>query len=301
MSKNVWITGARGFIGSNVWKTLRDSGYIVKCLSNTAGDDENIIFADDQNKLRQVIDKHGAPDTLIHLGWGNTDNPHHKNHLGSNVKEGMYLFDEMYDHGVQRIVFMGSSSEYGSHYGLLKENFVSQEKDLNNYIQGKRTLGEYGLQSAKERKLFFLHVRLFYTYGSGQKPNSLLNQLLRCSLGNEIMQLSPCEHYRDYIHISDVVEGMKKIIRVNQSGIVNLGSGQVIQLKEFVKLFWKELGAYPDQLKFGAHDQPVHEQSQPKSFADVSKLKKLTNWSPTTSIEEGIRLTVQKMRLSSGL
>jgi nucleoside-diphosphate-sugar epimerase len=299
MSKKVWITGSRGFIGSHVRDALRDSGYVVKCLSNTASEDENVIYADfsDRNKLSQVIDEHGASDTLIHLGWGNTDNPHHENHIGSNVKEGMNLFEEMYDHGVQRIIFMGSSSEYGSHVGLLKEDFVSQEKDLNNYIEGKRVLGAYGLQSAKESNRIFLDVRLFYTYGAGQKANSLINQLFQCSLGNEIMQLSPCEIFRDYIHISDVVEGMKKIICVNQSGIVNLGSGQVIQLKEFVKLFWKELGASPDQLKFGAHDQPAYEQSQPKSFADVSKLKKLTNWSPTTSIKEGIRLTVQKMKL----
>jgi nucleoside-diphosphate-sugar epimerase len=301
MSKIVWLTGSRGFVGSYIREALIEAGYTVKCLSNTAGQDENIINADfsDRNKLRKIIDEHGTPDTLIHLGWGNTNDPHHKNHITSNVNEGINLFDEMYNSGVQRIIFMGSASEYGSQVGLLKENFPSQEEGLNHYIKGKRTLGTHGLQSAKEGKGIFIYVRLFYTYGAGQKTNSLINQLFQCSLGNEIMQLSPCEHFRDYIHVSDVAEGVKKLLNVDESGVVNLGSGKAIQLKEFVKLFWKELGAAPNQLKFGAHDQPAHEQSQPKSFADISKLKKLTNWSPTTSIEEGIRLTVQKMKLGS--
>ena len=110
----------------------------------------------------------------------------------------------------------------------------------------------------------------------------------------------PCfEHYRDYIHISDAVEGLKRLTFVNESGVVNLAGGKAIQLKQFVKLFWKELGANPNRLLFRGHEQPLYEQSQPKAYSDQTKIKSLTGWAPNLSISDGIRLTVEQLRINA--
>jgi nucleoside-diphosphate-sugar epimerase len=298
----IWLSGSRGFVGTYLNHALRNSGYSVKCLSNSTSEDQSVVTIDfsSRKQIRGALEKYGVPHTFIHLGWKNVYQINDDCHITSNVNDSINLIDELYAAGTKKFISIGSVSEYAGRIGILKEDeFVAET--ANNYARGKVIVADYGLKTAEELNRIFIHIRLVYTYGAGQRHNSLINQLFACSYTDEIMNLSPCEHYRDYIHILDAVEGMKKIICVNQSGIVNLGSGQVIQLKEFVELFWKELGAAPNQLKFGAHDQPTHEQSQPKSFVDVSKLKKLTKWSPTTSIEEGIQLTVQKMKLNDKL
>ena len=85
---------------------------------------------------------------------------------------------------------------------------------------------------------------------------------------------------------------------MNQSAIINLGSGRVIQLKKFVQLIWNELAADPNLLIFGSHDVPVAEQSQPRSFADLSTLINQTGWKPSLSIKEGIKKMVKQFRLA---
>ena len=140
-----------------------------------------------------------------------------------------------------------------------------------------------------------MHIRLFYTYGAGQTHNSLINQLFKASLSVDDISLSPCEHFRDYIHVSDAAEGISELATIDYTGIINLGSGNVIKLKEFVKLFWKACKADPSLLKFGQHDLSALEQSQPKSFANISKLINISSWKPSIKIEEGIEKTVAQM------
>ena len=114
------------------------------------------------------------------------------------------------------------------------------------------------------------------------------------------MNLSPCEHYRDYIYISDVVKGIQLISDLNESTIVNLGSGKAVQLRDFVKRFWQRLGGELSRLNFGAHSRPGHEPVQPYCFSDQHKLKKLTNWTPSVLIDDGIKETVAVLRGDNG-
>ena len=271
----------------------------MKCLSNTASDDENIIQVDysKRDQIRKVFETHDVPETFIHLGWGNVYEPHHESHITSNLEEGINLLDELYSCGVKRFLSIGSSSEYGDKTGLLQETYSATE-GVNNYVIGKQRFAKYGLEAAEKLNRIFVHVRLFYTYGVGQKHNSLINQLFTTYVQGGKMSLSPCVHYRDYLHIAEAAEGIRKIAGVNQPGTINLGSGKVIQLREFVKLLWNELGADPDLLVFGSHDVPTSEQSQPRSFADLSTLKNRTQWSPSLSIGEGIKKMVERFRLS---
>jgi nucleoside-diphosphate-sugar epimerase len=296
MNKTIWISGSRGFVGAQVAENLRSGGYGIKCISNSPSKNDNVIHTDfsDPNCIRDTIRKHGVPDTFIHLGWGNVYQPHAHEHLTSNLRNGMNLIDELFDKGVSRFVLIGSSSEYGARVGDLTED-LNSEGLVNNYIKGKTALAQYGIDSAERHGKKFIHVRLFYTYGAGQTHNSLINQLFQSFLENKPIKLSPCEQYRDYIHVSDAAEGIKQICNLDYTTVINLGGGRAIQLKEFVKLIWEQLGAAPELLMFGAHEQPVAEQSQPLAYANLTRLKSLTNWTPTLSIKEGIKKTVEQL------
>ena len=222
-------------------------------------------------------------------------NNNHDNHITSNVTNSKNIINEFYDAGCEKIISMGSGSEYGDKVGLLKETDENLKIE-NNYVRGKRLVSNHGIETSLKLNRKFIHIRLFYTYGSGQSKDSLINQLFNKSRNGEEMNLSPCMHYRDYIHISEVTEGINKLLNVEESGIINLGSGSFIQLKEFVKKFWTKLGSDVNQLNFGAHVQPEFEQTQTKSYADLEKIQMLTGWKPNLSIDQGIDLTIKGLR-----
>jgi nucleoside-diphosphate-sugar epimerase len=178
LSKIVWVNGSRGFIGSYVRDALSDSGNIVKCLSNSAGEDQNIIYIDfsRRDQIRQILEKHGPPHTFINLGWKNVDQINDECHITSNVNNSINWIDELYAAGTQKFISVGSVSEYAGRVGILKEAELVTEIE-NNYVRGKVTVADYGLKTAEELNRIFIHIRLFNTYGAGQKHNSLINQI----------------------------------------------------------------------------------------------------------------------------
>jgi nucleoside-diphosphate-sugar epimerase len=243
-------------------------------------------------EIRCLIDKLGVPDTFIHLGWGNMEDPCSTEHLTRNVDHAKSLMDTLYDAGLARFVFIGSVNEYGSRTGLLAEDMPA-EGIMTNYAKGKAMVAAYGMEQTCHHDRAFLSIRVFYTYGQGQRSGSLINKLIRSRIEGIRPDLGPCEHYRDYIHVTDVAEGIARLCHVDQATTVNLGSGHAVSVREFVELFWKKLGGAPEDLQFGANPMRAGEPAQPHSFASLERLRHLTDWAPRLSLEEGIDVTIR--------
>ena len=294
----LWISGSSGFVGKHLYKYLNKlDKYEIELVSNSRSNEKNKIYLNysSEKQLIDNINARGAPDVFIHLGWGHVYDPHNEIHLSKNLKEGKKLFKCLFKCGTKKIIFFGSSSEYGGNLGYLKENLEINDFQ-NRYVEAKYKLSKFGLKEAALKNKLFLHVRLFYAYGEGQRKDSLINQLYNNAIQNNPMSLTPCEHYRDYIHIDDVVIGIEKLFRFKQSQIVNLGSGNAIQLRKFVEKFWKNLNNDLTLLKFGSNELPLEQQLQPRACADLSKLKKITNWIPQINIDEGISKTIDLLK-----
>ena len=99
----------------------------------------------------------------------------------------------------------------------------------------------------------------------------------------------------EYSLFNDVAEGVLRITAINESATLNLGSGRYIKVKEFVAKFWDCLGGDMNKLKFGSRPMRAGEPEQPRSFADLTRLKELTGWVPENSLEDGVRLTIKKL------
>lgn len=242
--------------------------------------------------ILHIVDKLGVPDIFIHLGWGAMEDPGSEEHLTRNVNDAKSLIDALYDSGLTRFVFIGSVNEYGDRTGLLTEDMPAQGR-MTNYGRGKAAVTTYGMEQASRHNRLFISARLFYTYGPGQRSGSLINKLIQSRINGVSPDLGPCEHYRDYIHVTDVAEGIARLCHVDEPAIVNLGSGRAVRVREFVELFWKKLGGAPEDLQFGVHPMRAGEPAQPYSFSSLEKLRCLTGWSPCLSLEEGIKLTIR--------
>ncbi len=297
--KIIWISGTSGFVGKHLKKYLsKFDKYQVVPVSNSKKKNKDVLSIDysSVNNIRKVLSQNKKPDIFLHLGWGNVYDPHHSSHVNKNLSEGKNLFETFYKNGITKIILLGSSSEYGDLCGALKEN-TKINTYQNLYVKGKVKLCNYGLEKSKFYNKLFLHIRLFYAYGEGQRKNSLINQLYSSGRDGKIIKLTPCEHFRDYIYIDDVVVGIEKLISFKKSEVVNLGSGKAIVLKKFIEIFWKKMKRDTKLLGFGKINLPEKQQSQPKAFADLSKLYDLTKWKPSISINDGIKKTI--MRLSN--
>jgi nucleoside-diphosphate-sugar epimerase len=290
----IWISGSRGFIGMHLVSEIAKF-YSILCVSNrkdTENQDDQLIFVDFQNEIsiRDAIEKYGVPDIFIHLGWGDVPNSHSEMHLKENVSQSKKLITELFKAGLDKFIFVGSMNEYGDRTGSLSEE-MTPVGWLTNYTKGKIEVASFGFTKALEMNKKFIHIRLFYTYGP--LGGSLTQDLYRAYKNKTAVSLGSCEHYRDYTHVSDIVKGIKLLCDVDESTTVNLGSGKAIQLKEFVSVFWNMLGGKSEMLHFG--EKIVgKEQPQPYCYANLDKLQKLTGgWKPSTSLEDGIRLTIE--------
>jgi nucleoside-diphosphate-sugar epimerase len=220
--------------------------------------------------------------------------PGSSEHLERNVSVSQTLIDTLFESGLSTFIFIGSINEYGSRSGCLTED-LPPEGRLTNYARGKAIVTSYGLEQSSRYGKTFISARLSYTYGPGQRSGSLLNKLYRCYHERVAPNLGPCEHFRDYIYVGEVAEGIKRLCGIQTSAIVNLGSGRCIQVKDLVQRFWVELGGLPDQLHFGASPMREGEPDQPYSYVSLEKLQELACWSPVLTIDEGVRLTIQSL------
>ena len=82
---------------------------------------------------------------------------------------------------------------------------------------------------------------------------------------------------------------------MNQSTIVNLGSGKSTKLQDFILKFWEKLGGNLDDLKF-VEKINIDEERQPNCFSDQTRLYELIKWKPIITVDEGIQLTVDKLK-----
>ena len=302
-TQTIWLTGSSGFIGRCVAAELRAHGHTVLCFSNAGigdratesqGDRHPLNFLDAKN-IREQVTRFGVPDAFIHLAWGDMASPETEKHIDENVRAGTTLIDTLYEAGLKKFVFIGSMTEYGGRVGALQED-MPPEGRMTNYALGKIKVTEHGYARAAALNRVFLHIRPFFVFGAGQRKGSLINDLFEATQAGREVSLGPCEHFRDFIHVSDVAQGIRRMLPVEKSATVNLGSGSVIQVKEYVKIFWAQLGGNPATLKFGARPMRANEPEQPKSYADLTRLKQLTGWTPSLTLEQGIAKTVQDLK-----
>jgi len=303
-----WLTGSSGFIGKHLVQELKINNLEFRCFSNNSIlidnpniiDNNNCFYMDfsSRGNINKQIEKFGCPDIFIHLGWGDMESPMSTRHLADNLKEAKMLIDSFYSAGIEKFIFIGSMNEYGARLGSLSEDMRPKGR-LTNYAKGKIQVADYGFNKSKFYNKIFIHIRPFYVFGPGQRKGSLINELFEAHIEKRNASLGPCEHFRDFIYVQDVAEGIVRLCKINESETINLGSGSVIKVKDYVSLFWKYFNGDCGKLIFGSRKMSKDEPEQPRSYSDISKLKKLTDWEPSYSIEDGIKATINSLMKSS--
>jgi nucleoside-diphosphate-sugar epimerase len=261
--KKVLVTGATGFIGNYVVQQLLNMGCRVVATSISEAKARNhewfsqvkyipFNFAqfDDNLNYYDFFDK---PDLVIHLAWEGLPNYKSLFHFEENLPVQYSFLKNLVTHGAKDVTVTGTCFEYGMKEGLLREDMCAEP--ANPYALAKDSLRRFMQELQKLQGFQFKWIRLFYMYGKGQNPNSLLSQLERAvANGDEIFNMSGGQQVRDYLPVEKVAEYVvKTALQNNITGIVNCCGGHPVTVQQFVENYLKtrflniklNLGFYP--------------------------------------------------------
>ncbi|MGE5263674.1 MAG: NAD-dependent epimerase/dehydratase family protein [Acidobacteriota bacterium] len=309
----VAILGAAGFIGRWVARAMCNQGAQVNLIVRDAATADPILSRYGVRGALFEIDllKPGAVLTLYRkirpvvtfnlAGYGVDRSERDEQmayrinaHLVGQVCEAVASVRDMQWEG-QDLVHAGSALEYGTLSGDLDENSIPQPTTL--YGQSKLA-GTYALADAcKATAIKGLTARLFTVYGPGENTGRLLPALIESAAAGATLPLTAGTQRRDFTFIEDVAEGLVRLglAKADPGAVVNLATGKLTEVQEFVKIAAGILQIPDDRLRFGS--LPTRPEEMEHSQVTVQRLRRLTGWVPGTTVAEGIRKTVEFERL----
>jgi dTDP-6-deoxy-L-talose 4-dehydrogenase (NAD+) len=272
---NVAVTGGTGFVGRHVVARLESLGVsptIVVRPGSPAPDallDRRIVRMDVLAPPVAPWDLLGRPDVLIHLAWGGLPNYRSPHHLEQELPAHGDFLERLVQSGLGAVTVSGTCLEYGLQSGALREDLPTAP--VTAYGQAKDALRRR-LEALRRTMPFdFTWARLFYLYGPGQAPGSLLPQLEQAiDRGDEAFPLSGGEQLRDYLPVGEAASLIVALaLNGRDNGIVNVCSGRPITVRALVERAAARLGS-SIQLDFGRYPYLDYE---PMAFwGDRSKL-----------------------------
>jgi nucleoside-diphosphate-sugar epimerase len=279
----VFVTGGSGFIGRHLLPLLE--GHEVLCLSHATpaavrsptmatvvGDlHAPSLFAAELERF--------APECCLHLAWSGLPDYSLAN-CRRNLVASIGLFDIL-NRSQCRIVVAGTCWEYGSLVGALAESAGEAAPNLfGAFKSGLRTIGTSMCDATGGRLVW---ARIFFAYGPGQRPASLIPSCYRCFRQGVPPNITNPGSVNDFIHVADVAAALRRFIeRDVAAGIYNIGSGQPATVEEVVNLVAAHLGRPP---------VPPRGAAARGSWADVAKMMAL-GWRPQYTLETGVLQTL---------
>lgn len=242
------IIGGTGFIGYHLTAFLVNQNHSLL----VTGSSKNLPITFDAFKAHRIdylqldlsitipdsiISKIASVDKIIYLAWKGLPNYNSLFHIEENIMSHYLLIKSLVLKGMRDILVTGTCLEYGLVNGQLDPNQTCNP--LIPYSIAKDSLRRmlYCLNSSYDFN--FKWVRLFYMYGKGQSPSSLISQLdMALNNGDLEFKMSQGDQLRDYLHIDEVVKQLAHFsVKLECSGIYNCCSGKPISVRNFVEQY----------------------------------------------------------------
>jgi UDP-glucuronate decarboxylase len=307
--KTVLVAGGAGFLGSHLCERLVAEGARVVCLDNfLTGRRENLrrlegaagfdlIEADIVEPLPPRLDRIRF-DRIYNLACAASPplyqaDPEHT--LLTSVLGAQQLLRLAHSCGA-RFLQASTSEVYGDPI-----NHPQAETDWGNvnctgpracYDEGKRAAETIAFDYDRLRRAEVRVVRIFNTYGprldadDGRVVSNVVSQALA---GDEITVFGDGSQTRSFCYVDDLIDGLVRLMEYEgaQPGPVNIGNPNEKTILELVDLVLALTGS-SSEVVF----QPLPVDDPKRRRPDIGKAKRLLDWSPTTSLEQGLRATI---------
>lgn len=295
----VLVTGALGFIGSNICEQLVADGHEVHALDNMhTGSEENIgqiggrikVHKKDAGSVASLNEKF---DAVLHQGIYSSSPMYKENpHLTARAIDEWLSMLEYARKTECRLVFASSSSIYngnhpphGERMPVLVRDYYAEARyamerlaELYNSLYGMRVAG----------------LRYFSVYGPHEKAKgryaNLITQFLwEMQAGRRPVILGDGKQTRDFVYVGDVVEANMLAMKSTAAGIFNVGTGRSVSLNEMTAMLKSKLGSdlAPEYRPNPIKNYVMHTQ------ADTQKAEKELGFRAKTPLEAGMDLLIK--------
>jgi nucleoside-diphosphate-sugar epimerase len=293
----ILVTGANGYVGGHLIEHLAREGAEVIAAVRPGSDPGTLAKFLSASQIIQVDLRDPAlggrlprleGGTCIHAAWF----VRHGRFLTAEenlecVSMSVNLLRAVASVGCARIVGLGTCFEYDTSVGYLRED--SPERPMTLYAASKLALRTVLEAFARQRGIDWSWVRLFYLFGGREQPARLVPYLIRVVQHNGVVPLRSPESIRDYLHVEDVVAGISTVALNRLTGVINLGSGQPISVRDIAVQIGDLLGK-DVTIEAGAGEEASTD--PPFVCANTERLKRLTSWRPALTLQEGLRRTI---------
>ncbi|MEH7108866.1 NAD-dependent epimerase/dehydratase family protein [Bacillus sp. JJ1764] len=300
-NQRVLITGANGFIGSHVVQRMVQEKALVSVIVRESSDlwrieelkkdiDIHLVDLRDTLSIDKCV-KQIKPDFIFHVGAYGVDSRQKDYHIAAstNIIGTMNLLNSVKDIGCKKFINVGTCMEYGDKTEIIQENSCLKPDSI--YGSTKASASIIAHQIAAENNINLVTLRPFGIFGEKEGSHKFFPYIILSILEGKEVNLTPCEQYRDYCYIENIMDGFVLAAKNEdiKNEIFNIGSGEIFKLKHFVDIIYKEVGL-KNQPNYGALPYRTNEvwRQQP----DTTKIKSLLNWQPKVSLEKGIKRTI---------
>jgi dTDP-glucose 4,6-dehydratase len=303
----VLVTGGAGFIGSHLCEFLLERGAEVHCLDNlSTGSRTNIDrlpterFSFIRHDVTNYIDVAGPIDYVLHFAspaspvdYQNLPIPTLKvGALGTHNALGLAKAKRA------RFLLASTSEVYGDPLvHPQREDYwgnVNPVGPRGVYDEAKRFAEAITMAYHRYHGLDTRIVRIFNTFGPRMRPDdgraipNFIHQALR---GEPLTVYGDGSQTRSFMYVSDLVNGIWRLMESGAHDPVNLGNPYEMTLLELAKRIIRLAGS-ASSIVF----QPLPVDDPKIRQPDISRARRLLGWEPTVDVDEGLRRTIEWFR-----
>lgn len=316
--KRVLVTGAGGFIGSHLIERLVDLGAEVKGFLryNSRNDwglleilprhmlDSLQIVSGDLKDYDAVLDAAKDVDVIFHLG-SLISIPYSYNRprdtIENNISSTLNVLTAARDLGVEKIVHTSSSEVYGT--------ALYVPIDEKHPLQGQSPYSASKIGADKIAESFYCAfdlpvatIRPFNTYGPRQSTRAIIPTIIAQAIQQETIKLGSLFPTRDYTYVKDTVNGFIKVAESDRSigEVINIGSNFELSMGDLAGKISSLLDKKIDIIQDSSRVRPQKSEVQ-RLWCDNAKARRLLNWEPQVSLDEGLKETIEWIRENKNL
>ena len=300
----ILVTGGAGFIGSHLCDFLLEKGHQVVCVDNLITGDIKNIKHNQQNKRFEFMKQDcirpfkfaGRLDWILHFASPASpidymNYPLETLDVGSTGTKHML---ELAKKKKARFLLASTSEVYGDpKVSPQNEGYFGNVNPVGPrsvYDEAKRFAEAITSAYVREKLVVARIARIFNTYGPRMRIDDgrvVPNFVKQALTGQALTIYGEGDQTRSFCYVSDLVEGVYKLMYSKLDEPVNLGNPKEMKIIDFANMIIKLTGS-----RSKISHKPLPEDDPKQRRPDISKAKKELGWEPKVSLEDGLKATI---------